>query len=40
MVGEDEAKIGAQRLGEPGRLRNLERIGEARVEEDRRAAAS
>ena len=40
MVGEDQAEVITQRAGERGRLRNVERIREARIEEDGRSAAS
>ena len=40
MVGEDQAEVNAQRAREPRRFRNVERICEARVEEDGRRAAS
>ena len=40
VICEDQPKPGAQRLGKPRRLRNLQRIGEAGVEEDGRADAA
>ena len=40
VIGEDQAKLITQRLRKSRRFRNLERIREARVEEDGRSAAS
>ena len=40
VIGENQAKVVTQRPGKCRRFRNLERIREARVEEDRRSAAS
>src|SRR6266540_2551289 len=40
VVGEDHPELATQRSGEARRLRDLERIREARVEEDGRACAS
>jgi hypothetical protein len=39
VIGEEQAELAAQRPGEARRFRDLERIGEACVEEDRRAWA-
>ena len=40
MIREDQAELAAQRSSESRRLRNLQRIREAGVEEDRRSRAS
>ena len=40
VIGENQAKVVTQRPGKCRRFRNLERIREARIEEDGRSAAS